>query len=169
MTILLHGEFISLKINGRANCKASGLLKLRISNQIGGLAAEAVETCCGLVSDSGARYNSEEGENKMKKLALMVFAFCVMGSLSLAAGKSITGTVSDSHCGAKHAEAGDQAAHCVEHCAQGWASYVLVSGGHVYQLDSQDKFKGLGGKEVTVKGTLNGDNIAVKSVTPKAS
>ncbi len=105
----------------------------------------------------------------MKKLALLVFAFCVMGSLSLAAGKSITGTVSDSHCGAKHAEASDQSAHCVEHCVEGGATYVLVSGGHVYQLDSQDKFKGLGGKEVTVHGTVNGDSIAVKSVTPKTS
>lgn len=105
----------------------------------------------------------------MKKLALLAFAFCVMGSLSLAAGKTITGTVSDSHCGMKHADATVQAEHCVEHCVQGGATYVLVSAGKVYQLDSQDKFKGMGGKTVTVKGTVNGDSIAVKSVAEKTS
>jgi len=103
----------------------------------------------------------------MKKLMLLAFAFLVLGSLSLAAGKSISGTVSDSHCGAKHATAG--ATGCVEHCVAGGASYVLVSGGKVYQLDAQDKFKGLGGKSVTVKGTVEGDSIKVSSVAEKTS
>ncbi len=105
----------------------------------------------------------------MKKLALLVFAFCVVGSLSLAAGATITGTVSDSHCAAKHADASDQAQHCVEHCVQGGATYVLVSEGKIYQLDSQDKFKGLGGKVVIVKGSVKGDSIAVRSVAEKTS
>ncbi len=105
----------------------------------------------------------------MKKFALLAFAFLVMGSLSLAAGATITGTVSDSHCGVKHADAGDQAQHCVEHCVQGGATYVLVSEGKVYQLDSQDKFKGLGGKVVTVRGSVKGDSIVVRSVAEKTS
>jgi hypothetical protein len=46
---------------------------------------------------------------------------------------------------------------------------VLVSNGKVYQLDSQDKFKGLGGKSVVVKGTATGDSIAVKTVAEKSS
>jgi hypothetical protein len=101
----------------------------------------------------------------MKKLGLLVFAFLVFGSLSLAAAKTITGVVSDSHCGVKHATASDQAAHCVEHCvSSGGSTYVLVSGGKVYQLDAQDKFKGLGGKNVKVKGSVKGDSITVASV-----
>jgi len=100
----------------------------------------------------------------MKKLALLVFAFLVFGSLSLAADVTIKGTVSDSHCGAKHATASDQAMHCVEHCVSGGATYVLVSEGKVYKLDAQDKFKGMGGKSVTVTGTVSGDSITVTSV-----
>ena len=105
----------------------------------------------------------------MKKIALLAFAFLVFGSLSLASAKTITGTVSDSHCGVKHATASGQAEHCVEHCVSGGATYVLVSGGKVYQLDAQDKFKGLGGKSVTVKGTVKGDSITVTSVAEKTS
>jgi len=104
----------------------------------------------------------------MKKVMLLAIAFLVLGSLSLAAAKSITGTVSDSHCGLKHATPSADAATCVEHCASGGGSYVLVSKGKVYQLDAQDKFKGLGGKSVTVDGTVKGDSITVASVAEKS-
>jgi hypothetical protein len=103
----------------------------------------------------------------MKKIALLVFAVLVFGSLSFAGGKTITGVVSDSHCGAKHSTAGN--AECIEHCVSGGATYILVSNGKVYQLDAQDKFKGLGGKEVTVTGKIKGDSIAVTSVAEKSS
>ena len=103
----------------------------------------------------------------MKKIALLTFAVLVFGSLSFAGSKAITGVVSDSHCGAKHSTAGN--AECVEHCVSGGATYVLVSNGKVYQLDAQDKFKGLGGKEVTVTGKLKGDSITVTSVAEKTS
>jgi len=103
----------------------------------------------------------------MKKIALLAFAFLVFGSLSFAGSKSFIGTVSDSHCGLKHAAAGG--GECVEHCVSGGATYVLVSNGKVYQLDAQDKFKGLGGKSVVVKGTATGDSLAVKSVAEKSS
>lgn len=103
----------------------------------------------------------------MKKTVLLAFAVLVFGSLSFAGNKSITGVVSDSHCGAKHSTPGN--AECVEHCVSGGASYVLVSKGKVYQLDAQDKFKGLGGKDVTVTGTIKGDSITVASVAEKSS
>ena len=103
----------------------------------------------------------------MKKVGLLVFAVLVFGSLSFAGSKNITGVVSDSHCGLKHSTAGN--AGCVEHCVSGGATYVLVSNGKVYQLDAQDKFKGLGGKEVTVTGKLKGTNITVSSVAEKSS
>jgi hypothetical protein len=98
----------------------------------------------------------------MKKITLLLFAVLVFGSLSFAASQTVTGVVSDAHCGLKHGTAGD--GKCVEHCVSGGATYVLVSDGKVYQLDGQDKFKGLGGKSVTVTGTVKGDAIAVESV-----
>ena len=88
----------------------------------------------------------------MKKIVLLTFAVLVFGGLSFAGTKTINGVVSDSHCGAKHSTAGN--AECIEHCVSGGATYVLVSDGKVYQLDSQDKFKGMGGKSVEVKGKL---------------
>ncbi|MGD0226519.1 MAG: DUF5818 domain-containing protein [Terriglobia bacterium] len=105
----------------------------------------------------------------MKKIALLAFVVLVFASLSFAGSKTITGTVSDAHCGAKHATASDAAATCVEKCVSGGASYVLVSNGKVYQLDAQDKFKGLGGKSVTVTGTVKGESITVASVAEKSS
>ena len=96
-------------------------------------------------------------------LVLLVFAFAC---LSLAAAKSFTGTVSDSNCGAKHAKSSAAAAECVEKCVSSGGKYVLVSKGKVYQVDDQDKFKGMGGKSVKVSGTLSGDTITVASVTP---
>ncbi|MFZ0962413.1 MAG: hypothetical protein WAO35_16060 [Terriglobia bacterium] len=105
----------------------------------------------------------------MKKMALLVFAVLVFGSLAWAGSKTFTGTVSDSHCGMQHATPSDAAAQCVEKCVSGGAKYVLVSKGKIFQLDAQDKFKGLGGKSVTVTGTVKGDNITVASVAEKSS
>jgi hypothetical protein len=103
----------------------------------------------------------------MKRILLLVFAVLVFGSLSFAGSKTLTGVVSDSHCGLKHAAAGSGG--CVEHCVSGGATYVLVSDGKVYQLSAQDKFKGLGGKNVTVTGEVEGDSITVASVAEKTS
>ncbi len=100
-----------------------------------------------------------------KKLMLVVFSILVFGCLAWAEDKAIYGTVSDSHCGVKHATANAAGAPCVEHCVSGGAKYILVSEGKVYQLDAQDKFKGMGGKAVKVMGSVNGDSITVTDVT----
>lgn len=99
-----------------------------------------------------------------KRLVMLAVTVLAFGCLAWAAGKSWTGTVSDSHCGAKHAEASDAAAACVTKCVEGGAKYVLVSGGKVYQLDAQDKFADFAGKSVTVTGTMKGGSITVESV-----
>ncbi len=101
-----------------------------------------------------------------KKLAMLGLSLLVVGCMALAAAdKSYSGTVSDSNCGAKHATASKEAEECVEKCVSGGAQYVLVSHGKVYKLDAQDKFKGMGGKHVTVKGTLSDDTITVSEVS----
>jgi hypothetical protein len=100
----------------------------------------------------------------MKKLILIAGAFLALSTFAWAAETTMTGTVSDSHCGAKHAEASDAAAGCVAKCVGGGAKYVLVSEGKVYNLDAQDKFAAFAGKSVKVTGDSDGTNIAVKSV-----
>ncbi len=106
-----------------------------------------------------------------KKLAMLVLALLVVGCMAFAAEaeKSFTGTVSDSHCGSKHATPSKAAEECVEKCVSGGAKYVLVSKGKVYNLDPQDKFKGMGGKRVHVKGTLSGETITVSDVSQGSS
>jgi hypothetical protein len=101
-----------------------------------------------------------------KKVMLLVFSLLMFSCLSWAADKTFSGTVSDNHCGAKHATPSAAAAECVEKCVAGGAQYVLVSHGKVYQLSDQDKFKGMGGKAVKVMGSLSGDTITVSSVAP---
>jgi hypothetical protein len=103
-----------------------------------------------------------------KKILLVVFSLLVFGCLAWAADQSWTGTVSDSHCGVNHSTPSAEAAKCVEKCVAGGAKYVLVSNGKVYQVDSQDKFQGMGGKQVKVTGTLSDDTITVSDVAEAA-
>jgi hypothetical protein len=102
----------------------------------------------------------------IKRFAMVVLTLFVFGALSWAANRTWTGTVSDEHCGAKHAKASADAESCVEKCVAGGAKYVLVSKGKVYQVDDQDKFKGLGGKSVKVTGTVSDSTITVAEVSP---
>ena len=105
----------------------------------------------------------------IKKSMMLCLTVLAAGCLTLAMGKSFTGTVSDSNCGVKHATASDEAAACVAKCVTGGGKYVLVSGGKVYQLDAQDKFADFAGKSVKVMGTAKGDEITVASVAAAAA
>jgi len=103
----------------------------------------------------------------VKKLVWAAATLLLVGCLVAAADSSTwTGVVSDSHCGLKHSKASAQAAACVEKCVAGGGKYVLVSGGKLYQVEPQEKFKGMGGKAVTVTGTVEGDKITAESVEP---
>jgi hypothetical protein len=97
-----------------------------------------------------------------KRIMLLLGAVLVFGCLSW--GKTITGVVSDSMCGAKHSTASDDAATCVKKCEDGGSKLVVVSGGKVYNTDDQDKLKGYEGKEVKVTGKVSGDKVTIASV-----
>ncbi|HUB03329.1 MAG TPA: hypothetical protein VL983_11600 [Terriglobales bacterium] len=89
---------------------------------------------------------------------------------AFAAGKAqtLTGTVSDTMCGAKHEESSNPAT-CTRGCVKHGANYALVVGDKVYTLqtsdktalDSLDKFAGA---KATVTGDVDGTTINVKSV-----
>ena len=90
---------------------------------------------------------------------------------ALAADKQkFTGEVGDAMCGRKHMEG--TPAECTRACVAQGSKYALIVGEKVYVLDTTDKaalatLDQQAGKNATVTGTLNGDIIAVSSVSAK--
>ena len=90
-------------------------------------------------------------------LALSLFA---VGAFA----ESMSGTISDEHCGAKHVAGSAADQKCAAKCIGGGAAPVLVSGDKVYKIDNPDAVKGHEGHKVTVNGNVSGDSIHVDSV-----
>jgi hypothetical protein len=84
--------------------------------------------------------------------------------------KMLTGTVSHSMCGAKHMMANATPAQCIRECVKQGSDYALVSGGKVYTLKGDAKQIGkYAGQSVTVAGTVSGQPVTVKSISPAKS
>src|SRR5260370_15732826 len=100
----------------------------------------------------------------MKKFWMMI----AIGSLVAVGGlaETLSGTISDTKCGAKHEAAGEKDAVCVKRCLEGGAKAVFVSGGKVYAIvaDSQEKAKASAGQKVTVNGKVDGATITIESM-----
>ncbi|HYL76071.1 MAG TPA: hypothetical protein VEU96_17810 [Bryobacteraceae bacterium] len=100
----------------------------------------------------------------MKKLWTMIS----IGSLFAVAGlaESLSGTISDAKCAAKHEAAAASDTACVQSCIKRGAAPVLVSSGKVYQIsaDSRDKVKDVLGLKVNVQGKVSGDTVTIESV-----
>jgi hypothetical protein len=110
------------------------------------------------------RNESVGGNMKAKSVAGLAFLLCA-AMFAFAADSTMTGYISDSHCGAKGAKAGhdDCAAKCVkEHDAK----YVFVNDADhkVYAIDAQDKVAAHAGHHVTVKGSVDGDSLKLASI-----
>jgi hypothetical protein len=85
--------------------------------------------------------------------------------LTLGADGSWTGYISDSACGAKGAN--DKHAECAAKCVkEKGAKYVFVNDADhkVYMIDAQDKVAAHAGHHVTVKGSVDGDNLKLASL-----
>jgi hypothetical protein len=110
----------------------------------------------------------------MKKLSFVTIMAVVLTAVTAfaqtsakpAAAKTLTGVVSDSMCGAKHMAKDKSAADCTRECVKSGSDYALVVGGKVYPLKGDkmelDKYAG---QRATVKGTLDGNNVNVQSIT----
>lgn len=100
----------------------------------------------------------------MKKLWTIVS----IGSLFAVAGlaESLSGTISDASCAAKHEAASESDVACVKRCIQRGGAPVLVSSGKIYKIsaDSKDKVKDVLGLKVTVQGKVDGDTVIIESV-----
>lgn len=99
-------------------------------------------------------------------VALTLFA----AAFALAAEGSWTGYISDSQCGAKGMEA--KHADCATKCVKDHgAKYVFVNEADkkVYAIDAQDKVAAHAGHHVTVKGTIEGDNLKLSGIEMAAA
>ena len=101
----------------------------------------------------------------------LFFALLALGVASLFAlaavteHKTVTGTVSDSMCGAAAHMMGESDADCVRACVKDGSKYVLVDGKTVYTLDGDatqiDKFAG---QKAAVTGVLRGETLKVATI-----
>src|SRR4051794_27417620 len=75
--------------------------------------------------------------------------------------QTLTGTVSDSMCGAQHMMKDASPAKCTRECVKSGSDYALVMGGKVYTLKGNsaqiDKFAG---QSVKVTGKVSGSTIS---------
>jgi hypothetical protein len=86
-----------------------------------------------------------------------------------ASGKTFSGMVTDSHCGARHSRNSDKtSAECARLCVRTKGShYVLVDGEEIHGLQGdRTQLDRLAGMRVDVAGKLVGDTIKVQSITP---
>jgi hypothetical protein len=96
----------------------------------------------------------------MKKLAI-TFALLSFGAYA----ETLTGVVSDAHCGAKHLDASKASMECAQKCVKGGAAPVFVqSDGKVLKIDNADAVKDHIGHKVEVTGDVKDDTITIASV-----
>ncbi len=103
---------------------------------------------------------------RLNTLAYATVSLLLTASFAVAqTAQTLTGTVSDTMCGKKHAMSGASAAQCTRACVKQGADYALVAGDKVYTLKGDktaiDKFAG---ENVVVKGDVNGSTVTVESI-----
>lgn len=95
------------------------------------------------------------------------FAVLALGAafLMAQAPQTLTGTVTDSMCGAHHMMKDKTPAECTRECVKQGSDYALASGDKVYTLKGDKaKFDRFAGQSVSVKGTVSGTTINVDSI-----
>ena len=101
---------------------------------------------------------------KIKSVAGLAFVLST-ATFAFAADSTMTGYISDSHCGAKGAKAGHE--QCASKCVKEHdAKYVFVNDADhkVYAIDAQDKVAAHAGHHVTVTGAVDGDTLKMASI-----
>jgi hypothetical protein len=101
---------------------------------------------------------------KIRMIGSLAFLLSA-GVFAFAADTTMTGYISDSHCGAKGAKEGHEqcAAKCV---SDHGGKFVFVNDADhkVYNIDAQDKVSAHAGHHVTVKGSVDGDSLKLASI-----
>ena len=103
------------------------------------------------------------------KLTLILFATGAITS-SAVLGETITGTITDTMCGASHTMMkGQPDADCVKMCVKGSAEYALYDGKTVWKLSDQKTPANFAGKKVKVTGTADPKTKTIKTTAFEAS
>ena len=105
------------------------------------------------------------------KFAIRILTVALLLSFGLFAAdkpQTLTGTVSDTMCGAKHTMMpGTPDAECVRACVKGGGDYALVVGSKVYTLKGDSaQIDKLAGQKATVTGSVSGNVIQASSIAP---
>ena len=104
----------------------------------------------------------------MRLITIILSGLLTLGGSGVLAQSSqtLTGTVSDSMCGAQHMMKDATPAKCTRECVKSGSDYALVSGGKVYTLKGNsaqlDKFAG---QSVKVTGKVSGSTMTVDSIS----
>src|SRR3954453_24041177 len=106
----------------------------------------------------------------MKSL-FVIAALIVLTAAPQAADQTWSGKISDSACGDKHEEAGENNGvmpdrECTEACVRGGSKYVLGVDKQVFQIANQDlkELATHAGHAVKVTGELKGNAITVSKI-----
>jgi hypothetical protein len=95
---------------------------------------------------------------KFTAVAALAFGLAASGMAA-----EYKGFVEDTNCAGKPEMKGDS--ECAKKCVKGGSPAVLVMpDGKIYKVDKQAMLAPHAGENVTVKGTLKGDTIAVDSI-----
>jgi hypothetical protein len=82
-------------------------------------------------------------------------------------GKTYSGVITDSHCGARHMDSSKSPAECTRMCVRNGSKYTLIDGDKRYALQGQENnLDKLAGERAKIGGALDGDTIKVSSVIP---
>jgi hypothetical protein len=101
----------------------------------------------------------------MKKLVLgsiLTASLCSFGAFA----DQMTGYISESHCGTAHSSPSAANTACIKKCLNGGSDPVLVSDGKVIKIDPDSKEKAVAhaGENVTINGSMDGDNLKIESI-----
>jgi hypothetical protein len=112
-------------------------------------------------SASGAQKNHTQGDNQMKKLMTMLFAFMLLMSLGLAAQDT---TKQDNNM---KSDASGKAASITGKISDDGKSFVSDKDSKSYTIDNPDAIKGHEGHHVTLKARVSDDKASVNVVSLK--
>lgn len=109
----------------------------------------------------------------MKKAMFLLLAACLLFAGTAIAGETITATVSDSQCKAKHTDHTEGSIACVKRCTDRGSDTVLVDGeGEVHVVANPEAVKAHRGHEISVMvtktddGKVTVDADSVKHLSP---